>query len=70
MSDATTLATIKTQILARLQEITATPKPSYSIDGQSISWNEYFVNLTDALEKINKQLANAEGPFEGVTTYV
>lgn len=63
MSDAETIATIKANALARIAEITAAPKPSYSIDGQSFSWSEYLAQLRSTVEWCNSQL-NAETPFE------
>jgi hypothetical protein len=66
MSDATTIATIKTQTLAIIAEITTTPKPSYNIDGQSISWGEYLRQLQDTVEWCDKQIT-AEEPFEVVS---
>ena len=38
MSDATTLATVKSQTLAIMAEITSHPKPTYQIDGQLVAW--------------------------------
>jgi hypothetical protein len=64
MSEA--LATIKNNILARLEEITAQPKPNYSIDGQQVSWQSYFDSLMANLERINHQI-NASEPFEEVS---
>jgi hypothetical protein len=66
MSEATTLAAIKNNILARLEEITSQPKPNYSIDGQQISWQSYFDSLMANLERINTQI-NASEPFEEVS---
>ena len=66
MSEATTLATIKSNILARLGEITSQPKPNYNIDGQQISWQSYFDSLMANLERINLQI-NASEPFEEVS---
>ncbi len=63
MSDATNLATIKSQIIARLVEITASPKPSYMVDGQSVQWSAYFNALTSKLTEINALIA-AESPVE------
>ena len=58
-TDAAQLAIIKSQILARLVEITAEKKPSYNVDGQDVEWNEYFDSLTAKLKDINAQI-NAE----------
>ena len=62
-TDAEQIATIKTQTLARIVEITAAPKPSYSIDGQSVSWGDYLAQLQRTLDWCNVQLV-AEEPFE------
>ena len=62
-ADSTQIATIKTQTLALIAQITATPKPSYSIDGQSVSWGEYLRQLQETVAWCDRQLAAAE-PFE------
>ena len=61
-----TLQTIKTQILANIQEVTANPKPNYSIDGQSVSWGSYLDSLYKQLNQINDQINQAE-PYEVVS---
>ena len=66
MSNAQTLATIKTNLLARIQEVTAQPKPNYNIDGQSVSWQSYLDSLFAKLDKINEQI-NSDTPFEEVS---
>ncbi len=60
------LATIRTNILARIAEVTANPKPNYNIDGQSVSWQSYLDSLMKNLDLINQQINN-ETPFEIVT---
>lgn len=62
-TDAELIATIKTQALTRIAEITSAPKPSYSIDGQSVSWNEYLRILQEQVAWADKQLGS-ETPFE------
>lgn len=60
-------AAYKTAAIASLQtalqnvanliaEITANPKPSYSIDGQSVSWESYLATLTAQLRNIEEAL--------------
>lgn len=66
MSEATTLATIKNNILAQLEDISANPKPNYSIDGQQVSWQSHFDSLMNALDRINSQI-NAAEPYEIVS---
>lgn len=63
MSDADTIATIKTQTLAIIADLTANPKPSYNIDGQQVSWTEYLAQLWKTVERCNAHLAG-ETPFE------
>lgn len=58
------LATIKTQTLATIVTITATPKPSYTIDGQAISWGTYLKQLQDTVKWVDTQLVQAGGPYE------
>jgi len=62
-NDAEQLATIKSQTLARIAEITAEPKPNYYIDGQMVSWSEYLGRLHATVDWCNQKLAG-EGPFE------
>jgi len=63
MSDIETIATIRSQVLATIAAITADPKPSYTIDGQSVAWNDYLGQLRESVEWCDRQLAREE-PFE------
>jgi hypothetical protein len=63
MADADTIRTIKSQILALIAQITAQPKPSYSVDGQQVSWGEYLAQLQATVDWCDGQLA-AEEPSE------
>ncbi len=38
-----------------LASVTSSPKPSYSIDNQSVSWTEYLAWLTDGMNKLVDQ---------------
>ena len=62
-SDAEQVATIKTQTLARIAEITAQPKPTYDVDGQKIAWSDYLKQLRRTVDWCNAKLAGEE-PFE------
>ena len=62
-SDAQQIATIKTQTLARMAEITAEPKPTYNVDGQMIAWADYLKQLQRTIDWCNEKLAGEE-PFE------
>ena len=57
------LITIRDQLTAIIISITADPKPTYNIDGQSVSWNDYLDKLTNQLSKYN-ELINQEDPYE------
>ena len=57
------IRTIMTQTLAVLAELTANPKPSYDIDGQKVSWNDYLKSLQATVDWCERKLAGHE-PFE------
>lgn len=65
-SDAEQLATIKSQALSLIATITAEPKPTYSVDGQSVDWADYLRRLQDTIAWCDTQLA-AQEPFEIAT---
>jgi hypothetical protein len=62
-SDSEQLATIKSQVLALVAAITASPKPTYDIDGQAVSWAEYLARLQATIDWCDRKLAESE-PFE------
>ncbi len=62
-TDAEQIATIKSQTLARMAEITAQPKPTYMIDGQMVAWGGYLAQLQRTVDWCNEKLAG-EAPFE------
>ena len=62
-TDQEQIRTIKSQTLALLADVTTIPKPSYSIDGQSVSWSDYLAQLRETVRWCDQQLAGEE-PFE------
>ena len=66
-SYAANLETARNNVAARLVDITANPKPDYSVDGESYSWTSYFQALTAQLEALNKALQTAGGAWEKKT---
>ncbi len=62
-TDAEQIRTIKSQTLAVLADVTANPKPSYSIDGQAVSWGDYLAQLRETVRWCDEQLDKQE-PFE------
>lgn len=61
------LLQIRSQTLAIIAEITAQPKPDYSVDGQSVSWNDYLAQLQKTVDWCDRRLAAEEGPVEIVS---
>jgi hypothetical protein len=61
------LIAARDNVAAQLVEITADPKPSYSIDDQWIDWTTHFKALTDRLERLCAAIQAAR-PFELPTT--
>jgi hypothetical protein len=53
---ATSLKTSRDNLLAKIQSVTADPKPSYKIDGQDVDHAGYLQSLLDALKKIEDAL--------------
>lgn len=63
-TEAQNLQTSLEAVAAKLAEVTANPKPSYSIDGQSVSWGEYYGSLVKLRNELKLAVIDAEGPFE------
>ena len=59
--------TIKSQTLSMIAEMTANPKPSYSIDGQSVLWTDYLKQLRTTVEWCDQQIARNEPGIEETT---
>lgn len=67
---ATRKENIKTaldNIAARIAEMSVAPKPNYSIDGRSYSWNQLFESLIKMQHDLLVADQEADGPFEIVT---
>ena len=62
-TDAEQLTTIRSNTLARIAELTESHKPSYTVNGQTVSWTQYMADLRSTLEWCDRQLATEE-PFE------
>lgn len=44
-------------------QLTNGPKPSYSIDGESVDWPGWFAAMSDRLDSLNEQIKRARAPF-------
>lgn len=65
-TDLENLQTIRTNLISALVTQSASPQPSYNIDGQAMSWNEYRQSLLTQIGQLDA-LIGAEEPFEIVT---
>ncbi len=63
LNDLEQLETIRSQTLALIAELTAQPKPSYRLDGQTVSWNAYLARLWETVDWCDRKLAR-QTPFE------
>ncbi len=57
------ILTIRNQSLALLEQVLASPKPNYSLDGQRVSWQEYAESLRKTVDWCDQKLT-AYQPFE------
>jgi len=57
------VATIRSQTLSLLEQLRVDPKPSYSLDGQRVSWTEYAESLQRTVDWCDRKLAEYD-PFE------
>lgn len=63
-TEAENLRTAYDQVVEKILEVTANPKPDYSVDGQSVSWSAYYAMLTRLRQDLREALLQAEGPYE------
>jgi hypothetical protein len=61
------LTTSRLNISKRIVEITANPKPSYSVNGQTVQWSAYLRMLIDKLDTIDLLVEKDNAPFEIVS---
>lgn len=63
-TEAEDLAAAILLVTAKIRELVANPKPSYSIDGQSVSWGTFYKDQVELRNQLKAALVNAEGPWE------
>jgi hypothetical protein len=63
MSDREQIESIRSQTLAQLVDLRASPKPTYSIDGQTVSWTDYIRSLEQTVDWCDAKLIGL-APFE------
>ena len=63
MTDIEQIQSIRSQTLAQLDALQASPKPTYWIDGQRVHWQEYAESLQRTIDWCDRKLIDA-APFE------
>ncbi len=63
MTDREQIQLIRQLTLTQLADLRANPKPTYSIDGQTISWTAYISSLQETTDWCDAKLIGLE-PFE------
>lgn len=53
-------------LAAAIKAATVSPKPNYSVDGQSVSWGDYLAMLIAQKKSLDAAIAQSE-PFEFAT---
>ena len=67
MSAVDDLGTAITQVAAQIKDLTLNPKPSYSVNGQSVSWESYLSMLTEQLIKLQTAQQSLAGPYQRIS---
>ena len=63
LRDRLQIETIKNQTLQLIEDLRANPKPTYSIDGQTVSWTHYVETLQETVDWCDRKISDSE-PFE------
>lgn len=63
------LITARDNFAANLASISASHKPTYSINGQSISWVDYMRFLQEQIALLDDAIARQDGGFEIETRF-
>ncbi len=69
MTYLTDLTTSRDALLTKLATESANPRPNYSVDGRSFTWDDYRSSLINQIEQLNKMIIRAGGAQE-ITTQV
>jgi hypothetical protein len=63
MTDIEQIQSIRQLTLAQLAELRGNPKPTYTIDGQTVSWTTYINSLQATVDWCDAKLIGL-APFE------
>lgn len=61
---AENIRTAINNIAQQLADLTANPRPDYTIDGKTISYNAYLQMLMDKLEALKRAEQILSGPYQ------
>lgn len=67
MSAENDIASAVANVSAIIKEITLSPKPNYTVDGQTVNWGDYLETLTTKLASLIKTQQLLGGPFQRAT---
>ena len=63
------LAIVRTQVISLIAELTLSPKPSYTIDGQKVDWTDYLEMLLRQVAQVDAAILAIESdPYEFTST--
>ncbi len=60
MNEIEQLQTIKNLCLQQMADLRAEPKPSYELDGQRVSWDNYYRSLQSTIDWCDRKLLGLE----------
>jgi len=63
MSVLTDLQAAREYMAAQLKDIVENPKPTYTVDGQTVKWTEHAAMLADKITTLDKIINELE-PYE------
>lgn len=67
------LQTARENFAAQLASISASPKPTYDIDGQKVSWTEHYKFIRDSIRQLDEDIEaekrRNDGPYEVLTEF-
>jgi hypothetical protein len=64
MTYAEDLTTSRDNLASTLATESANPRPNYSVDGRSYSWDQYRSSLVQQIADLNQAIINANGGVE------
>ena len=63
MAILTDLESVRDNLMAKLKEYSVSPKPSYTIEGQTVNGSDYLKQLIDGIKAVNELMVIFD-PYE------